>query len=191
MNTQLNAPILNFEFDVTLSDESPVDRMMKEIERRLAWTKGFCKHFSFKFNVHRPEDNKTEFRVRSILGTADVHSDDESEEATKLENRPVQSPVRCVPVVRSKSFCGKSSSKASLERIKTVDLHGMDKSTALEVTLNSMSEAISGNYTKLVIIHGKGLGRLKCSVHNLLKQLHFIKSYRLDTRNGGRTVVIF
>ncbi len=194
MPIQQNVPILKFEFDFSLTQESPGDQMIKEIERRLSWTNGSCNHFSLSFTVDPARDKNSDFHVRSVLGRGDVYIEEAVDDSIYSENVveviPSKASLRCIPVVQSKSFC-RGVLVRSEERVRIVDLHGMNQPTALEVTLNALSEAMSGNYSKMVRIHGKGLGRLKSTIHDLLRHSFFIQSFKLDPQNSGRTIVFF
>ncbi|MDD6223956.1 MAG: Smr/MutS family protein [bacterium] len=71
----------------------------------------------------------------------------------------------------------------------TLDLHGMDR----EITKVLVKEFIYDNYRmknqKVVIIHGKGTGILKKTVHEVLKRDRLVEKFYLDFFNIGSTVV--
>ena len=71
----------------------------------------------------------------------------------------------------------------------TLDLHGEYKFSAEVLT----KEFINGNITlknqKLCIIHGIGEGKLKDTVHDVLKHDKRIKSFKVDFMNSGCTLV--
>jgi len=71
----------------------------------------------------------------------------------------------------------------------SLDLHGMDR----EITRILVNEFIYDHYRmgspKVVIIHGRGTGILKKTVHEVLKRNKYIESFYLDFFNIGTTVV--
>lgn len=71
----------------------------------------------------------------------------------------------------------------------TLDLHGEYKFSAEILTKEFINDNISLKNKKLCIIHGKGEGKVKEAVYNVLKQDKRIKSYKLDFMNPGCTLV--
>lgn len=71
----------------------------------------------------------------------------------------------------------------------SLDLHGMDR----EITAILVKEFISDHYkmgiNKVIIIHGKGTGILKKTVHEVLKKNTLVEKFYLDFFNDGSTVV--
>ncbi len=77
-----------------------------------------------------------------------------------------------------------------LERnIPTLDLHGMD----CEITRILVKEFVHDNYklgnVHIAIVHGKGQGILKKTVHEVLKKEREVNDYYLDFFNIGCTFV--
>ena len=75
-----------------------------------------------------------------------------------------------------------------------LDLRGMDSIEAICVLERYMDEAMRGKLHSVRIIHGKGTGVLRKSVHQSLKKNRFIKSYRLGVYGEGEdgvTIVEF
>ena len=73
--------------------------------------------------------------------------------------------------------------------LPSLDLHGLDR----EITAILVNEFISDNYKlgngKVVIIHGKGTGILKKTVHETLKKNKNVLKYYIDFFNDGTTIV--
>lgn len=71
-----------------------------------------------------------------------------------------------------------------------LDLHGLDRDYA-RILLREFIEDNRklGNKT-IEIIHGKGKGILKRTVHEELKINKLVESYKLDNFNDGCTIVI-
>lgn len=71
----------------------------------------------------------------------------------------------------------------------SLDLHGLDR----EITTILVKEFISDHYKMgiytVVIIHGKGTGILKKTVHEVLKKNPLVDKFYLDFFNDGCTVV--
>ncbi len=71
----------------------------------------------------------------------------------------------------------------------SLDLHGMDR----EITRILVNEFIYDHYrmgsNKVVIIHGRGTGILKKTVHDVLKKNKYVENFYLDFFNIGTTVV--
>ena len=66
-----------------------------------------------------------------------------------------------------------------------VDLRGMDSIEARCVLERYLDEAMRSNCKIVRIIHGKGTGVLRASVHQVLKKNRFIKKYRLGVYGEG------
>ena len=71
----------------------------------------------------------------------------------------------------------------------SLDLHGIDR----EITAILVKEFISDHYkmgiNTVIIIHGKGTGVLKKTVHEVLKKDPLVDKFYLDFFNDGSTVV--
>ena len=71
-----------------------------------------------------------------------------------------------------------------------LDLHGYDRVSAATSTRVFIDEGIKlGNHT-LVIVHGKGTGVLRESVHEYLKHDKRVTEYKTNNYNDGETIVI-
>ena len=66
-----------------------------------------------------------------------------------------------------------------------VDLRGMDSIEAIAVMERYLDEAMRSKIPTVRIIHGKGTGVLRKSVHQALKKNKFIKSFRLGVYGEG------
>lgn len=73
--------------------------------------------------------------------------------------------------------------------LPSLDLHGMDR----EITKILVKEFIHDHYKmgieKVVIVHGKGAGILRQTVHEVLKKEKLVEKFYLDFFNIGSTVV--
>lgn len=75
------------------------------------------------------------------------------------------------------------------ENRPSLDLHGLDR----EITRILVNEFINDHYKmgteKVIIIHGKGTGILRKTVHEVLKNNNYVEKYYLDFFNDGSTIV--
>ena len=70
-----------------------------------------------------------------------------------------------------------------------IDLHGMDRDTALFKTKEFIDDNLKMKKYDLIIIHGKGTGILRRSVHEYLKHDKRVIEYKIDNFNDGETIV--
>ena len=71
----------------------------------------------------------------------------------------------------------------------SIDLHGMTVDEAGEVVIAFIDRALRDGSSEVHIIHGRSGGRLKSALHAQLKRLPTVRSYALDPRNAGVTIV--
>jgi len=76
-----------------------------------------------------------------------------------------------------------------ISRYPKIDLHGYDRESARVATNDFIDENIILKNDTIVIIHGKGSGIVKESVHNTLKQNKQVAEYKTDNFNPGCTIV--
>lgn len=74
--------------------------------------------------------------------------------------------------------------------LPVLDLHGVDRMYAIVRTNEFIQDNLKLGNKKLIIIHGIGLGIVKKSVHDSLKNNKKVKEYYLDNMNIGETIVI-
>ena len=74
-------------------------------------------------------------------------------------------------------------------RSRTVDLHGLTTEGALEAMDAAIDAALLADVGQLRLIHGRSGGRLRAAVQTRLRELTVVRSFRLDPRNAGVTVV--
>lgn len=70
-----------------------------------------------------------------------------------------------------------------------LDLHGMDRYSAVYETKKFIKECTIMRKTKCVIVHGKGSLILKNEVHKYLKTDKAVTNFKLDYFNTGCTVI--
>ena len=76
-----------------------------------------------------------------------------------------------------------------LKNLPKIDLHGFDTETARVATNDFVEENIQLNNKKIVIVHGKGTGAVKKSVHETLSHKKEVTKYHTDNLNDGCTIV--
>ena len=71
----------------------------------------------------------------------------------------------------------------------SLDLHGLDR----EIAAILVKEFIVDNYKignfKVIVIHGKGTGILKKTVHEVLKKEPLVDKFYIDFFNDGTTII--
>ena len=71
----------------------------------------------------------------------------------------------------------------------SIDLHGEFAVTAYTVVHEFISDQIKLKNEYVLIIHGKGSGKLKEDEHHILKNDKRVKKFQLDGSNTGQTIV--
>lgn len=66
-----------------------------------------------------------------------------------------------------------------------LDLHTFDPSEAKELVAHYLEECRAKGILEVRIIHGKGTGAMRETVHALLASLPFVESYRLAGEAAG------
>lgn len=70
-----------------------------------------------------------------------------------------------------------------------VDLHGLTVERALERAAGALDDALLADFRELRFIHGKSGGRVRSALHGWLKAVTSVRSFRIDPRNEGVTIV--
>jgi DNA mismatch repair protein MutS2 len=73
--------------------------------------------------------------------------------------------------------------------VRTIDLHGLTVEAALDTLSTALNDALLADAAELRVIHGRSGGRIRAAVHARLRELPFVRHYRLDPRNEGVTIV--
>lgn len=71
----------------------------------------------------------------------------------------------------------------------SLDLHGMTTEEAVVALDAFLDDAILAGLAEVRVIHGKSGGRVKAAAHARLQQLPSIRSFLVDPRNPGVTIV--
>ena len=75
-----------------------------------------------------------------------------------------------------------------LKGLPSIDLHGFDSESARVSTNDFIDENIILKNSKILIIHGKGKGIIKKSVHDTLQHRKEVIRYQTDNLNDGCTI---
>lgn len=89
-------------------------------------------------------------------------------------------PVEPAPVQRAAAPAGAS-----------LDLHGKTVDEALDALDAFLSDALLDGASEVRVIHGRSGGKLRAAVHRRLKIIASVRSFRIDPRNEGLTIVTF
>ncbi len=76
-----------------------------------------------------------------------------------------------------------------LYNLPHLDLHGYDRTGARAMVKMFIDENLKIDNKKIVIVHGKGSGVLKTSVHEYLKSDKRVIEYKTNNYNDGETIV--
>lgn len=70
-----------------------------------------------------------------------------------------------------------------------VDLHGLTVEEALARVDQALNEALLADLAELRLIHGRSGGRIRAALHRRLGEIPSVRSFRVDPRNAGVTIV--
>lgn len=77
------------------------------------------------------------------------------------------------------------------EAAASLDLHGKTVVEALAALDEFLNDALLASLPEVSVIHGRSGGRIRSAVHARLRQLPPVRSFGVDPRNPGVTVVRF
>lgn len=77
-----------------------------------------------------------------------------------------------------------------IDRYPSIDLHGYDRESARVAVLDFVKENLKLKNSVFVIIHGRGSGILKNTVHQVLRTNPKVKEFKTDYFNEGCTIVL-
>jgi len=70
-----------------------------------------------------------------------------------------------------------------------IDLHGYDRTGAVAMTKMFIDENVKLENKTILIVHGKGSGILKNSIHEYLKSDKRVLEYKTNNYNDGETII--
>ncbi len=89
----------------------------------------------------------------------------------------------------AKPVAGSAKSPAS-DQLK-IDLHGMRVEDAMRQIEKTLDRALMDGVARVEVVHGIGAGKIRAALHQYLKELPTVASFRLDEQNAGVTWVYF
>ncbi|MBK8449788.1 MAG: Smr/MutS family protein [Saprospiraceae bacterium] len=93
--------------------------------------------------------------------------------------KPVQNSIKVQLIDKASNF------------VSTLDLRGQSAMDALRMLDEYMDQALIANIKEIKILHGKGSGALRKSIHQVLKKNKFIEKYsHPEEINGGQGLTI-
>ncbi|MFZ1423511.1 MAG: Smr/MutS family protein [Saprospiraceae bacterium] len=93
--------------------------------------------------------------------------------------KPVQNLIKVQLIEKASNF------------VSTLDLRGQSAMDALRMLDEYMDQALIANIKEIKILHGKGSGALRKSIHQVLKKNKFIENYsHPEEINGGQGLTI-
>jgi DNA mismatch repair protein MutS2 len=72
---------------------------------------------------------------------------------------------------------------------REVDLHGLTVEEAIERVQQALNDALLADFNELRFVHGRSGGRIRAALHRHLRETSSVRSFRLDPRNEGVTIV--
>lgn len=72
---------------------------------------------------------------------------------------------------------------------REIDLHGLTVAEALSRVDGALDEAMRADFAEVRFIHGRTGGRLRAALHRRLADIPSVRSFAVDPRNHGVTVV--
>ena len=76
-----------------------------------------------------------------------------------------------------------------LNKYPKLDVHGETTQTVVFVVNDFLNDNYKMKNKYVVIIHGKGTGKLKQKVHEILKNSQIVNIFELDIDNLGQTII--
>ena len=76
-----------------------------------------------------------------------------------------------------------------LYNLPHLDLHGYDRTGATAMVKIFIDENLRIDKKKIVVVHGKGSGILKSSVHEYLKKDKRVLDFKTNNYNDGETII--
>ncbi len=76
-----------------------------------------------------------------------------------------------------------------LNKYPTLDVHGETRDTVYTVLKDFIADNIKLKNPVIIVIHGKGSGILKDTIHAYLKKWKVVKKFYLHNWNQGATVI--
>ena len=106
----------------------------------------------------------------------------------------IEEPMTATERQRQRTSTGKMKMGKSMSISPEINLLGKTVDEAIAELDKYLDDAYLAHLSPVRIVHGKGTGALRAGVHNFLKRVKYVKSYRLGAfgeGDAGVTIVEF
>jgi DNA mismatch repair protein MutS2 len=97
--------------------------------------------------------------------------------------------IEYIPKNKTKIAKFKNIAKTTSNKFYYIDLHGYKVTDAIILVENKISECIIKGLSVIIVIHGKGSGRIKAALHEYLASSPVVARYNESSQNTGETVI--
>lgn len=179
-----------------------IEKAVKEIKEREKTVSEIKREYNKKSNELIPEKNvekitDSNFKIGDIVKIKDTTSKGIIVEKVKnyavinANGLIVKSPLNKLELISSGKVNNQTDFKITLKDAydTRIDIRGKYANEIAELLENFIYEGHINSINELSIIHGKGTGTLRKSVHALLKSNKYVASFRLGNWNEGEVGV--
>ena len=108
---------------------------------------------------------------------------------TDADVRPV--PAEPVPRGRRRAAATPAARPGlpAAGRPVAIDLHGLTVDEAMTQVASALNDALLADVAEVRFVHGRSGGRLRAALHGRLREIGSVRSFRIDPRNAGVTIV--
>jgi DNA mismatch repair protein MutS2 len=106
---------------------------------------------------------------------------------TSVDQLTAQEPPRKAP--RAKTSQAPQEYESAALPAASLDLHGHTVAEAVDAVTAFLNIALLSGSAEVRIIHGRSGGKIKASLHALLKRMSVVRSFAVDPQNPGMTIV--
>jgi len=139
----------------------------------------FVSSFDKNGTVLQPPNNKGELQVQLGIMKTKVHISD----ITKVQDKTDNSLKNFQLTKQGTKL------KKSISISPQIDVRGYTSDEAINEIDKYLDDAYLAHLSQVTIIHGKGTGKLKTTIHSHLKRIKYVKSYRLGNFGEGENGV--
>jgi DNA mismatch repair protein MutS2 len=96
---------------------------------------------------------------------------------------------RRTPVASERSTQATRTKRGARRVSAEIDLHGLTVEEALDRAQEALNEALLADLSEVRLIHGRSGGRIRAGLQRRLREIPSVRSFRVDPRNEGVTIV--
>jgi DNA mismatch repair protein MutS2 len=174
----LRKSLSNIENDIYANTNSSLSN--KKIKSIKVGDKVFVSTFEQNGVVLSTPNDKGELLVQLGILKTKIHVS----KITSIEQNTVNLNKERIKIGSSKITMSKSASIST-----EIDVRGKSSQEAIEIVDKYLDDAYLAKVPIVTIIHGKGTGTLRSSIHSFLRNIKYVKSYRLGNFGEGETGV--